>query len=84
MIIIKVELHSAITGKITELARMQVANVGGTMARGDYHGKTFRGRDKDALNKNVTNKFGVVTNYPREQLHVWNLVARMLSAMGYK
>ena len=84
MIIVKVELHSAITGKITELARMRITNEGGTNVRGDYFGVTFRGRDSKALDKNAINKFGSVKNYPRLQLHVWNLVGRMLSTMGYK
>ena len=30
MIIVRVELHSARTGEVTELARMHISNIGGT------------------------------------------------------
>lgn len=84
MIIVRVELWSAVTGKTTELARMHIANTGaGTPARGNYEGTTFRGRTAAALAKLLVSREGGVENYPRQQLHVWNLVARMLSAMGY-
>lgn len=83
MLIIRVELHSAVTGKVSELARMQIANVGGTSANGDYHATTFRGRDKAALDKRQGQRSGEVRNYPRLSIHVWHLVARALIAMGY-
>lgn len=88
MLIVRVELLSAITGQTTELARMHVANDGaGTAQRGNYNGTTFTGRDKKALDcavalEKVTRR-GRVENYPRLQKHVWNLVARMLMNMGY-
>ena len=36
------------------------------------------------LDRLRTSKKGRVENYPRLDLHVWNLVARMLQTMGYK
>ena len=91
MIIVRVELHSAITGKVTELARMMIANDGTEYKdnnRGDYDGVTFRGRDREALDqaqrdRSVT-RSGRVEGYPRLSSHVWNLVTRMLTSMGYK
>jgi len=84
MIVVRVELWSAITGEKTELARMHIANTGaGTASRGFYFGQTFRGRSAAALSKQIEAKQGHVENYPRQQLHVWNLVARMLASMGY-
>lgn len=84
MIVIRVELWSAITGKKTEIARMQIANKGGKQGRlHGYFGKTFRGRSTTALDKEVVLRTGEVDNYPREAYHVWNLVARMLKSMGY-
>lgn len=86
MIIVQVKLLSAITGKTTELARMEICNTGNhpkPKQRGHYAVRTLRGRDREALNKRSTQRDAVVEDYPREALHVWNLVARALAKMGY-
>lgn len=84
MIIVRVELHSAVTRNVTELARMEIANTGtGTGTRGDYTGRTLRGR-QGALDQGLTQREAQVLNYPRQAIHVWHLVARMLLAMGYR
>lgn len=83
MIVVRVELHSAITGQVSELARMHIANVGGTATKGDYQVTTLRGRDKTALDRNQGQRGGFVRNYPRLAIHVWHLVARALIAMDY-
>ena len=83
MIVVRVELHSAITGKITEIARAHICNIGGTRARGNYSVEAFRGRDKAALDKRSVCHTGTVTNHARLQEHVWNLVAKALKACGY-
>jgi hypothetical protein len=90
MIVIKVELWSAVNGERKELARMIVDNIGGTEKRGYYRARTLIGRSSDALDLAMfkkpmkTSREGFVGNYPRLQLHVWNLVARALTSMGYK
>ncbi|KIZ39056.1 MULTISPECIES: hypothetical protein [Rhodopseudomonas] len=83
MIVVRVELHSAISGKVTEIARMLICNIGGTNRRGNYQVETLRGRDKEALDRRSVNRKAVVTNYPRLDLHVWHLVARALLNMSY-
>jgi hypothetical protein len=84
VIVVRVELWSAITGVRTELARMHIANIGdGTDRRCDYVGETFIGRSAKALDRLTVSKWGSVVGYPRHDLHVWNLVSRMLRAMGY-
>lgn len=83
MIVVRVELHSAVTGQVTELARMHICNEGGTATKGDYGVETLRGRDKTALDKRSVQRSGKVTSYPRLSIHVWHLVARALVAMGY-
>lgn len=83
MIVVRVELHSAITGQVSELARMNISNVGGTATKGDYHCETLRGRSKADLDKRVQQRAGNVMNYPRLSIHVWHLVARALVGMGY-
>lgn len=84
MIVVKVELHSAITRKVTLLAKMHITNDGtGTMSKRNYDVATMRGRDEDALSRNTVQKQARVEDWPSERLHVWNLVQRALSAMGY-
>ena len=79
MLIVKVELHSAVTGKISKIAEMRIVNDGtGTKKRGNYWGNVF------FRSKNAKPVEGFVRDYPRLTKHVWNLVAAMLSDMGYK
>jgi hypothetical protein len=87
MIVVRVELWSAVNGSRRELARMRIANDGETTLRdlklGTYRGETLRGRSSAALDAGAVQRKGKVQDWPREALHVWNLVAAMLSAMGY-
>ncbi len=83
MIVVRVELHSAINGKVTEIARAHISNIGGTKTNGDYSVKTFRGRKAQELNRRTPSRSAIVQNYPRLSVHVWHLVARALIAMGY-
>lgn len=89
MLVIKVELWSAITGKKTEIARMSIANdsTSATPNKGNYTAQTYRGRTQDALvaamQAQAITRQGAVVDYPRKRLHVWNLVAQALQNMGY-
>lgn len=88
MIRVTVELISAIDpSRSRVLAMMDIANDGETTARssalGSYDGRTYRGRSREALGQLVVSPRGRVADWPREALHVWNLVAAMLGAMGY-
>jgi hypothetical protein len=87
MIVVRVELHSARTGRVRELARMVIDNIGGTAATGDYRCRTLRGRTRSDLDAAWrSRKFtreGGVTGHKRLALHVWHLVAKALSNMRY-
>lgn len=84
MMVVRVELHSAITGRVTEIARMRIANDGsGSRTVGNYVATVFRGRSKAELDKSVQQRAAGVKAYPRLKLHVWNLVAEALAAMNY-
>lgn len=87
MIVVRVELHSAITGETTELARMIIHNVGGTAKVGDYECLTYRGRCRDELDRSMANatvtRKGKVEGHRRLDLHVWHLVGKALRSMGY-
>lgn len=87
MIVDTVHLASAVDGRLQQLARMHICNDGrATIANprlGDYIGETFVGRDADALAQGRVAKRGEVRGWRRHDFHVWNLVRRMLDAMGY-
>ncbi|MGY4288866.1 hypothetical protein ACVWXO_008086 [Bradyrhizobium sp. LM2.7] len=83
MIVVRVELHSAITRKVTEIARMHIRNRGGTKELGDYAVDTVRGRSREQLDRGPCVRSAEVNGYPRLRIHVWHLVARALIAMNY-
>lgn len=83
MIVVRVELHSAVTGKVTELARMLICNVSGAGGLRDYFVETLRGRSKDSLDKRIRQRYGNVKGHASESLHVWHLVAKALREMKY-
>lgn len=83
MIVVKVELWSAVTGIKTELARMHISNAGGTANSSDYRGETFIGRSTKDLDRGRVSKPGHLLCWPRKRLHVWNMVQAMLTNMGY-
>lgn len=84
MLVIKVELwpHGD-SERREEIAQMIIANDGtGTSSTGNYFGHTFR--KGSAMKKENVIHSGTVKDYPRQRLHVWNLVARMLKSMSYE
>lgn len=89
MIVVRVELHSAITGERKELARMVIDNIGGSNVLGDYRVRTLRGISRRALNINAAWKLQHITRessvigHPRLRDHVWHLVAKALKAVHY-
>lgn len=80
MIVIKIELHSAITRKVTTLGQMIIANTGGTLKRGDYSVHVGNKKDVGNLGKILKSplRTGRVENYPRISYNVWRLVVRAL------
>jgi hypothetical protein len=84
MLIVKVELHSAVTGLVTEIARMKIVNNGfGNARRGNYETTTYRGRGAD-LDLKMIARTGFISNWPRQSRHVWELVMKSLHACGYR
>lgn len=79
MITITVELRSAITGKVTTLAKMDIHNDGsGTENIGNYGGRILR---KPKFN--TITREGYVQNHPRKTKTVWHLICKMLNNMEY-
>ena len=77
MLVVKIELHSAVTGEITTIATGKIINTGaGTPSQGSYRVdlRDARGRPW---------KTGTVTGFPRTRLLAWDLLARALySVLG--
>ncbi len=89
MIVVKVELWSAASGKKTELARMMIAHEAvRSKTRRDYSCRTYVGRSLERLQEAMLaggpiSKAGRVDNHANAAEHVWNLVAKCLTAMRY-
>ncbi len=88
MIRVCVYLLSAISpDRSRELARLDIWNDGETTAdndrRGTYHAQSYRGRSTEELDKAIPMKRASVGNWPRHDLHIWNLVRLTLEFMGY-
>lgn len=84
MLVVNVHLKSAISSsRDAELARVIIANVGGTATRGDYRCMALWGRGTEQLDKMKVIRTGDVTNHARQREHVLNLVAKALISMGY-
>jgi len=97
MLVIKVELHSAIDGRTEELGRLTIANVGGTRTQGNYDAVAMRKRPrgKEPYTReecamavtgrlpSVVSRDTHVAGYARIAEPVWNLVAKALKGMGY-
>lgn len=79
MIIVKVELWSAITGKITEIGRMRISNEGTSSnpRRGDYKVKLMR-----RGNGTKVQREGEVKNHARLSKSIWTLVSKALASVG--
>ena len=85
MLIVRVELHSARTGEVTEIARMRICNVGVSNEgrKGDYEIVTFRGRSTEQLDQRTKQRSGFVYGHPRLAEHGWKLVRKALEAIKY-
>lgn len=84
MIPVKVELHSAITGKVTTLGQMLITNDGtGNKRLGNYDVLlSRRGREIRAANATPV-RLGRVENHRRLSKPVWNLIAKSLRNLGF-
>lgn len=75
MILVKVELWSAKTGKMTPLAAMTISNDGtGSQTEGNYTAKRLK---KGTIQASST---GEVKGHKRKALSVWLLVAKAIAA----
>jgi hypothetical protein len=86
MIVVKVELHSAVTGVVTELAKMVIANDGtsDSPSLGNYAVRI--GRKRQTLRQLWLSPIrrGRIKSWPRRSKHVWYLVVRALEEAGYR
>ena len=84
MIVVKVELHSAITGKVSMLGRAVIDNVGASPngKLGDYRVRV--GNKRDACSTHAVTlrplRTGLVQNWPRLSYSVWRLVLASLAS----
>lgn len=85
MLVVKVELHSAITGDVSEVGRLIIANDGKSFDPAVGHYNVRLGR-KGANNARILlnpQRAGRVEGHARESSSVWSLVAKALTAIGF-
>lgn len=86
MIVVSIDLHSAITGDITLLNQVVIDNIGGTQKLGDYRVRSFR-RGVDAVASRLAEKGkvreGRVLRHRRLDEPVLTLLRKALQEMGY-
>jgi hypothetical protein len=89
MIVVKIELWSAVTHETSEIGRMYIANDGstGTVDRGDYSVAVCRRGTDDVPRELIPDpeapaaaRVAAVKNYPRLAYNVWRLIARAVHA----
>ena len=87
MLVVKIELHSAISGNVAEIGRMLIGNDGrGTAKRGCYNVRVLRrertpvqgGADFRQWDTRPVARTGRVEGFPRLSYSVWRLVARAI------
>ena len=80
MIVVTIDLYSAVTRKKKCLGTMIIANVGGTKHRGDYDVRVAHGRDAGNIRAawERPHRVAEVVNYPRLSYSVWRLVSRAI------
>lgn len=85
MIVVRIELHSAVTGKVEEIGQMVISN-DGTSAnpkRGNYDVRLGRRGVTDTRQiVNAPQRRARVELFPRASFSVWVLVARALKNLG--
>ena len=75
MLIVKIELHSAVTGQVTTLATGKIVNTGtGSLTQGNY-----RIELRDAAGRRW--KIGYIEGFPRKRLLAWDLFYRALQKL---
>lgn len=87
MIIVTIELKSAVDGRTEKLGEMVICNDGTSTqrTRGNYDAFVYRKHkffDWKKLTNNLTRR-GRVENYSRLQRPIWDLVGLALKDMGY-
>jgi hypothetical protein len=79
MIVLKLELHSALDGSIEELGRMYIYNDGtGTQEIGNYNAKIMRKGIKDQFGP--VYKTGYVFNHARKRDVIWKLILKAIQS----
>jgi hypothetical protein len=72
MLIVKIELHSAVTGQVTTIATGKIVNTGtGSLTQGNY-----RIELRDSAGRR--SKSGHIEGFPRKRLLAWDLLYRAL------
>jgi hypothetical protein len=80
VIVVKIELHSARTGRVTQLGEMHISNDGVCSAQDPSRGSYRAELTRKPLFLQYT-KTATVEDWPRNKKTVWQLLQRVLNKM---
>ena len=85
MIVVSIDLHSAVSGEKSNLGTVIIDNIGGSKSRGNYRVRAYRkGHDPYKDPRKGVIRDGRVYDHARLREPVGNLVAKALKELGYK
>lgn len=87
MIVVKIELHSAVTSKVSSIGTLVIDNIGGTKNKGNYRCRMYRKNQDDIYLRLVKGERPIreceVLGHPRLTQPVQSLVFKALEKMNY-
>lgn len=87
MIVVKIELHSAVTHDVSNLGTLVIDNTGGTRTRANYRCRMYQ-KSKRPLYEQIASerpfRESVVMDHAKQAEPVANLVAKALKNLGYR
>ncbi|WP_066546807.1 hypothetical protein [Sphingomonas sp. CCH15-F11] len=88
MIVVPIQLYSAVTGEVENLGTIVIDNIGGTRARGDYRVRAYAKGAAEAGFLHMVSRArpireGRVFGHRRQAEPVGNLIAKAMKELGY-
>ena len=88
MIVVTVDLHSAIDGRIERRGTVVIDNISGGGAKRSYRARAYkRGDERNGIPAMIRHcqpfRTGTVKNHPAQAENIWNLVGKALASMGF-
>ena len=81
MLVVRIELHSANTGRVTEIGKMLIGNDESAVVPGYGNYNVVLCRVGSHATSNKRRRLGRVEGYPRETANIWDLISRAIASV---